>query len=47
MQNSAQLAEEMFKLIEQHMKKAEAGLTTYQAKALKVILPTIIFRLMK
>jgi len=47
MQNSAQLTEELFKLIEDHMKKTKAGLTTYQAKALRVILPTIIFRLMK
>jgi hypothetical protein len=41
------LVEEIFRLIDQHMSTAGAGLTTYQVKALRVIIPTIIFRYLK
>ena len=41
------LVEEIFRLIDQHMSTAGVGLTTYQVKALRVIIPTIIFRYLK
>jgi hypothetical protein len=41
------IAEDILKLIEKHMTTAGAGLNAYQLKALKVIIPTIIFRYMK
>ena len=41
------ITEEIYQLIEKHMQTAGAGLTIYQMKALRVIIPTIIFRYLK